>query len=57
MDPLRYGDRSDSGLIGTVGDDGSFGRESDARCVGASLTLIAQHIAVARPPLDAHFPS
>lgn len=51
MDPLPYGDRSDSGLIGTVGDDGSFGRESDAWCVGASLTLIAQHIAVMLPLL------
>lgn len=51
MDPLPYGDRSDSGLIGTVRDDGSFGRESDAWCVGASLTLIAQHIAVMLPLL------
>lgn len=42
MDALPYGDRSDadSGLIGAVGDYGRFGRESDARCVGASLTLM-----------------
>lgn len=57
MDPLPYGDRSDadSGLIATVGDCGSLGRESDAWCVGASLTLMAQHALSCVPPLDAHF--
>lgn len=36
MDPLRHGDRSDAdtGLIGLVGDYGSFGRGPDAWCVG-----------------------
>lgn len=57
MDPLRHGDRSDAdtGLIGLVGNYGSFGRESDALVCRDMIDAHDSHIAANAPPLDAHF--